>query len=99
VTWVPDVVGLRLGDARYELGRRNISSLSADPDIPIFALPRDSVVIEQWPEPGQHGAVFHVRLAVDRGGSGVREPRRMGPPPQAAAGELDESTGERDRWK
>ncbi|MGW0824271.1 PASTA domain-containing protein [Streptomyces sp. NPDC002845] len=92
---VPRLVGLMAMDARETAAARGV--LLAAPDRPDF---RDVVldhVVRQYPLPGvevPRGAVVTVWFDLPPdgeggGGSGVREPRRTGPPPGGLERELD----------
>jgi PASTA domain len=96
---VPNVVGLSWNDARERLMVNGLVITSPDPDGP--PLTADGwpagVVTDQSPESGATippGSLVTVWLNRGRGGgSGVREPLRPKPAPQAGRAVPDEATG------
>jgi hypothetical protein len=90
---VPDVVGLSFADARDVIRNADLVPLQADPDLatPPAADWGFYRVVRQYPDSGTRLRVnSQVRLWIERGGeSGVREPRRPGPPSRELSGEVD----------
>ncbi|HVV13456.1 PASTA domain-containing protein [Amycolatopsis sp.] len=94
---VPNLVGRSVEEARKLLAKHDLTAIGPDPDgPPLEVLDRSgSVVIDQSPESGARvpsGSV--VRLWVDRGEGGVREPRRPKPDPRTGRKMRDELTDE-----
>ncbi|MFD5627743.1 MULTISPECIES: PASTA domain-containing protein [unclassified Streptomyces] len=92
---VPRFVGLMAVDARETAEARGVR-LDA-PDRPEFHLTVVDYVVRQYPPPDSEvprGTVITVWFDFGEsegdGGSGVREPRRSGPPPGGLHRELDE---------
>jgi hypothetical protein len=83
---VPNVIGMPWLDARKELADRKLVAVGSDPDgLPLAAIASSgSVVSDQSPESGAKVPPgSSVRLWLDRGEGGVREPRRPAPAPLA----------------
>ncbi|KAA9157449.1 PASTA domain-containing protein [Amycolatopsis acidicola] len=92
---VPNVIGRSIEDARALLEKEDLHAVSPDPgDVPLDVLDRPGgVVTDQSPESGARvppGSL--VRLWVDRGEGGVREPRRPEPEPRTGRKMKDEIT-------
>jgi hypothetical protein len=94
---VPNLIGMRVQDARAALHKQGLMAANGDPDgAPLdpdgpavdAALWQDSVVTQQTPEWGARVPPgFAVRLWISRrggGSAGVREPRRPSPSPLTA---------------
>jgi hypothetical protein len=94
---VPNVIGMPWLDARAELADRKLVAIGPDPDgLPLAAIASSgSVVTDQSPESGARvPAGSSVRLWLDRGEGGVREPRRPSPVPSTGRRELPEPADE-----
>lgn len=94
---VPNVIGMPWLDARTELADRKLVAIGPDPDgLPLAAIALSgSVVTDQSPESGAKvPAGSSVRLWLDRGDGGVREPRRPSPVPRTGRRELPEPADE-----
>ncbi len=94
---VPNVIGMPWLDARAELADRKLVAIGSDPDgLPLAAIASSSsVVTDQSPESGAKvPAGSSVRLWLDRGEGGVREPRRPSPVPRTGRRELPEPADE-----
>jgi hypothetical protein len=77
---VPDVVGMKWDDACIALRGKGLRGVGPDPNVPMWP---HAVVTDQSPESG--AAVppgSSVTMWIDRGDSGVREPRRPKPEPR-----------------
>ena len=77
---VPNVIGMKWDDACMALSRQRLHGVGLDPNVPTWPY---AVVTDQSPEAGAAvPAGSQVTLWTDRGGSGVREPRRPKPEPR-----------------
>lgn len=79
---VPDVTGIRWDDARAALHGKGLVGVGPDNVGPPLGA-GNAVVVDQSPESGALAALgSSVTLWIDRGDSGVREPRRPKPEPR-----------------
>ena len=96
VVTVPDLIGLAWGDARQLLAKAELVPVAPESHGPLPG-PEESgrVVVDQTPTGGTRRAPgSSVTVWLDRGGAGVREPRRPTPTPRSARGERDEQSQE-----
>jgi beta-lactam-binding protein with PASTA domain len=80
---VPNVVGLSWSDAQAVLRELSLVGMGFDPDAAPLGNDVTGTVVDQSPESGARvppGSA--VRLWLDRGNGGVREPRRPKPSPR-----------------